>query len=50
MYYILDLANKDFDTAIRETPALEKAVITHDGQMLHLHRLNGPEGVADGLE
>ena len=50
MYYILDLANKDFETAIRETPALEKAVNTYNGKMMHLSRLNGPEGVPDGLD
>ena len=50
MLYILELANKDFETAIRETPALEKAVSTHDGKMLHLIRLNGPEGIDDGLD
>lgn len=50
MYYILDLANKDFETAIRETPALEKAISTHDGKMMHMHRLNGPGGINDGLD
>jgi alanine dehydrogenase len=50
MYYILDLANKDFETAIRETPALEKAVNTHNGKLVHLSRLNGPEGASDGLD
>jgi alanine dehydrogenase len=44
MLYILDLANKDFETAINETPALGKAVSTHDGRMLNLTRLNGSEG------
>jgi len=50
MLYILDLANKDFDKAIAETPALEKAVSTHDGKMLHLSRLNGLRGDTDGLD
>ena len=50
MYYILDLADKDFESAIRETPALEKAINTHDGKMLHMHRLNGVEGTDDGLD
>ena len=50
MYYILDLANKDFETAIRESPALEKAINTHDGKMVHQNRLNGAEGVSDGLD
>ena len=44
MYYILDLANKDFKTAIRETPALENAVSVHEGEMLHMFRLNGFKG------
>jgi len=48
--YILDLANKDFETALRETPALEKAVSTHDGKMLNLTRLNGSEGSGDGMD
>jgi alanine dehydrogenase len=50
MLYILDFANKDFETALRETPALEKAVSTHDGKMLNLTRLNGPEGSSDGMD
>jgi alanine dehydrogenase len=50
MYYILDLANKDLDTAFRESPALEKAVNTHDGKMVHLNRLNDVEGAGDGLD
>jgi alanine dehydrogenase len=50
MLYILDLANKDFDKAIAETPALEKAVSTHNGKMLHLSRLNGLRGDTDGLD
>jgi len=45
MLYILDLANKDFDRAIRETPALEKAVSIHNGEMRHTPRLNGSEGM-----
>ncbi len=49
MYYILDLANKDFQTAIHETPALENAVNTHDGKMLHLARFSD-EGVGDGVD
>lgn len=50
MPYIYDLANKDFDTAIRETPALERAVCTHNGKMVHMYRLNGPEGINNGLD
>ena len=50
MYYILDLADKDFDTAIKETPALEMAINTHAGNMLNMNRLNGAEGLYDGLE
>lgn len=50
MFYILDLANKEFDTVIQEIPALEKAVCTHDGKMVHLSRLNGIKGFNDGLD
>jgi len=50
MYYILDLANGDVENAIQNTPALEKAVCTHDGKMRHLIRLNGVEGVSSGLD
>jgi alanine dehydrogenase len=48
--YILDIANKDLDTAIRETPAIEKAICTRDGKMLNIYRLNGPEDLNDGLD
>ncbi len=50
MLYILDLANKDFDTCIRETPALEKAICTRNGKMFHIYRLNGQEEISDGLD
>jgi alanine dehydrogenase len=50
MLYILDLANKDLDSAIRETPALEKAICTREGKMVHIFRLNGSEGMNDGLD
>jgi alanine dehydrogenase len=50
MLYILDLADKDFKTLMRESPALEKAVSTHDGKMVHLFRLNGTKGINDGLD
>jgi len=50
MYYILDLADKKLEDAIADSPALEKAISTHDGKMLHLFRLNGPEGKNDGLD
>lgn len=50
MLYILDLANKDFETALRETPALKKAISTHDGKVRNLSRLNIPEGRPDGLD
>ena len=49
MLYILDLANKDFETAIKETPALEKAIMIHDGKTLHISRLNGSKGNNDGM-
>jgi alanine dehydrogenase len=50
MLYILAIANKDLDTVIRETPALEKAVCTRDGKMLHIYHLNGTEEFNDGLD
>ena len=50
MYYILDLADKEFEKAIGDSPALEKAVNTHNGKMIHLYRLNGPKGINDGLD
>jgi alanine dehydrogenase len=36
--YILELANKGINTAIDENPAIEKAVNTHQGKMVHLSR------------
>lgn len=48
MLHILDLANKDFETALRESPSLEKAVTTHGGKIRHLARFDG-EGDRDGM-
>jgi alanine dehydrogenase len=49
MLYILDLANKGFETAVRDSPALEIAVNTHQGKMLHMSRF-GSDGGSDGLD
>lgn len=37
--YILELANKGIDRAIHENPAIERAIGTHRGRMVHLSRL-----------
>lgn len=50
MLYILDLANKGFEKAIHDNPALEKSVSTHDGRMVHMTRLNGTKGGGGGLD
>jgi alanine dehydrogenase len=50
MPYIFDVASKGFDVAIQENPAIEKAVCTHDGNMVHLARLNGTKGINDGMD
>jgi alanine dehydrogenase len=36
--YILELANKGIDITIAENPAIEKAVNTYQGKMVHLSR------------
>lgn len=41
MPYIIELANKGPESAIRENPSLELAVNTRDGEMVHLSRLSG---------
>jgi alanine dehydrogenase len=45
--YILELANRGMDAAIKADPALEKGINTHDGKLVHLTLLE--EG-GDGLE
>jgi alanine dehydrogenase len=50
MLYILDLAGKDLETAVRETPALEKAISIHDGKLRNMARLNTTEGINDGMD
>lgn len=50
MPYILELANKGFQQAVAENAALEKAVNTMDGRLLHLARLNGQAGGEYGLD
>jgi len=44
MPYIIELANKGTEVAIRENPALELAVNTRDGEMAHMSRLNANGG------
>lgn len=48
MPYILELADFGAAEAIRQNPAIEKAVNTHDGKLVHLTLLS--QGVPDGLE
>jgi alanine dehydrogenase len=48
MPYIEKLANLGVDGAIRADPAIEKAVATHNGELVHLTPLS--EGALDGLE
>ena len=50
MPYIVEIASKGFETAIQENPAIEKAVCTHNGKMVHLARINGPKGTFDGMD
>lgn len=50
MPYILELTNKGIEKAIQEDQALEKAVSTRRGEMVHLARFNGQSGGAYGLD
>jgi alanine dehydrogenase len=47
MQYIVNIANQGAKEAIAADPALEKAVNTYDGKLVHLKLL---EEVTDGLE
>ncbi|HXF85383.1 MAG TPA: alanine dehydrogenase [Anaerolineales bacterium] len=46
--YILEIANLGVEEAIAKNSAIEKAVNTHQGNLVHLHLLSG--GGHDGLE
>jgi alanine dehydrogenase len=48
MPYILEIANRGVEEAIAADPALELAVNTHNGELVHLTLMG--EGVEDGLE
>ena len=48
MPYLVQIANEGVDAAIANNPALEKAVNTHNGALVHLTLLSN--GVYDGLE
>jgi alanine dehydrogenase len=48
MPYILEIANSGPAEAIRQNSAIEQAVNTHEGQLVHLTLLSG--GGHDGLE
>jgi alanine dehydrogenase len=48
MPYILELANLGASQAMMQNPAIEKAVNTHNGELVHLTMLS--KGVHDGLE
>jgi alanine dehydrogenase len=48
MPYILEIANLGAAQAMMQNPAIEKAVNTHAGKLVHLTLLS--QGVHDGLE
>jgi alanine dehydrogenase len=48
MPYILEIANLGTEGAIARNPALEKAVNTHNGELVHLTLLS--RGGSNGLE
>ena len=48
MPYILEIANLGATQAMMQNPAIEKAVNTHNGELVHLTMLS--KGVRDGLE
>jgi alanine dehydrogenase len=48
--YISEIANKGVETAIKENPALEVAVNTHNGEMHNLVRMTSAEGSGYGME
>jgi len=48
MPYLVEIVNQGVGGAIANNPALEKAVNTHDGKLVHLALLS--TGVYDGLE
>jgi alanine dehydrogenase len=48
MPYILEIANAGAAEAMKQNPAIERAVNTHDGKLVHLTLLS--KGVPDGLE
>jgi alanine dehydrogenase len=48
MLYILEIANLGTADAIKQNPGIEKAVNTHNGELVHLTLLS--QGARDGLE
>jgi alanine dehydrogenase len=48
MSYILEIANAGTSEAIKQNPAIERAVNTHNGELVHLTLLS--QGARDGLE
>jgi alanine dehydrogenase len=48
MPYILEIANLGAAQAMLQNPAIEKAVNTHNGELVHLTMLS--KGVRHGLE
>jgi alanine dehydrogenase len=48
MPYLVQIANLGPEEAIKQNPAIEKAVNTHDGKLIHLTLLS--KGGHDGLD
>jgi len=41
--YIMEVANKGVEKAMKDNPSIEAAVNTHNGKLLHLVRLSAQE-------
>lgn len=48
--YIVELSDHDITTALQNNPAIERAVMTHEGKMVHMSRFNGNGEVHNELD
>ncbi len=48
--YIMEIAEHGIEAAIRDNPAIESAVNTHNGELRHMKRLTAGREVEDGLD
>ncbi len=48
--FIVEIAGKGIETAMKDNLAIEAAVVAHAGKLKHMNRMAAPQEADDGLD